>query len=119
MQGYSDFKMDENGNWDFNNIVSNQDAIKQMVKSRVSTLRYTNDYDYNFGIDFANVGIEQEQLTFLVGNITDIVLSTAGVLSCEVLTDQITLTNNVLRVPFQFETLEDVKPVQETFEISV
>lgn len=119
MPSYQTFAVKENGDWDLQFVKEGQEAILQLLKSRLQTIRGGNKFNIQDGIDRRFLAIDGVSFSRLVQNIQDIITGTAGITEATVLSEEATFVNGVLKIPFQFKTIEQEEVGNDFFVVNI
>lgn len=119
MPSYQTFAVQDNGDWDFQFVKEGQEAILQLLKARLQTIRGSNKWNIEDGIDRRLLAVDKVRFSKLVQNIQDIITDTAGITEATVLSEEATFINGVLKIPFEFKTIEQEEVQSDTFVVNI
>jgi hypothetical protein len=119
MPSYQTFSVKGNGDWDLQFVSEGQEAILQLLKIRLHTIKGSNKWNIEDGIDRRLLAIDSISISKLIQNIQDIITGTAGITEATVLNEKITFVNGTLKIPFQFKTIEQEEISEDVFVVNI
>lgn len=119
MPSYQTIAIKDNGDWNLQVVKEGQEAILQLLKMRLNSLKGSNVWNIEDGIDPRFLSIDNLRFSQLVQNLQDIILGTAGITEATILQEQATFKNGVLAIPFEFRTIEEENLAIDNFVVQV
>ena len=119
MSSYQVFAVKENGDWDLGFTKAGQEAILQLLESRLRTIKGANKWNIEDGIDSRFLATDNERYAKLIQNIQDVILGTAGITEATILTEEATFIQGILTIPFEFKTIEQEDVESSNFVVNI